>query len=94
MTEEILGIDFVASRDTDTHRVCSTCDELLPLKEFYKDGKDRQGNTKYRRDCKWCYKKTRMQEQKLKDAKEQPKGGKKCDTRRPLNARRVAKKKI
>lgn len=57
---------FVASKDTSTHRVCGTCGELKPLDMFYKDGKDGQGNVRYRRDCKECYKKTRFQEAKLR----------------------------
>lgn len=60
---------FVASKDTDTHRVCGTCNELKPLAYFYKDGKDSQGNARYRRDCKDCYKKTRHQEAKMKGGK-------------------------
>ena len=53
-------MDYIGSKDTDTHRVCSTCGELKPLSDFYKDGKDAYGKTKYRRDCKQCYKDTRM----------------------------------
>lgn len=55
-----MPLEFIGTCDTDTHRVCGTCGELKPLECFYKDGKDKQGNTKYRRDCKLCYKKTRM----------------------------------
>jgi len=62
---------FIGSSDTDTHRVCGTCGLLKPNEEFYKDGKDSNGNIKYRRDCKVCYKKTRMQERKLKKRKGQ-----------------------
>ena len=51
---------FISDRDTDTHRVCGTCGELKPVTEFYKDGKDKYGKTKYRRDCKACYKRTRI----------------------------------
>ena len=58
--------DYIASRDTDTHRVCGSCNELLPLKDFYKDGKDNAGNTRYRRDCKQCYKVTRIREYERK----------------------------
>lgn len=60
---------FVADQDTDTHRVCGTCNELKPLSCFYKDGLDSQGNARYRRDCKDCYKKTRFQEAKMKGGK-------------------------
>lgn len=60
---------FVSNKDTDTHRVCGTCGELKPVDEFYKDGKDNHGNIKYRRDCKSCYKITRMQESDMKRRK-------------------------
>ena len=57
---------FVSNKDTDTHRVCGTCGELKPVDEFYKDGKDNHGNIKYRRDCKSCYKTTRIRESDMK----------------------------
>ena len=57
---------FVATQDTDTHRVCGTCGKLKPIEDFYKDGKDKNGKTKYRRDCKDCYKATRIREDKMK----------------------------
>jgi transcriptional regulator NrdR family protein len=57
---------FVSSRDTDTHRVCGTCNQLKPLSAFYRDGKDSNGKIKYRRDCKDCYKRIRMYEAALK----------------------------
>ena len=60
---------FVSDKDTETHRVCGTCNELKPVEDFYKDGKDNHGNIKYRRDCKECYKKTRYQEAKMKGRK-------------------------
>lgn len=60
---------FVASKDTATHRVCGTCEELKPVEEFYKDGKDGKGNMRYRRDCKICYKKARMMYSKKGDKK-------------------------
>lgn len=62
---------FVASKDTTTHRVCGTCGQLKPVIDFYKDGKDSQGNTRYRRDCKDCYKKMRIEEAKMKGRKKQ-----------------------
>ena len=59
---------FVATNDTDTHRVCGTCGILKPVEDFYKDGKDKKtGKPKYRRDCKECYKATRIREAELKD---------------------------
>lgn len=51
---------FIADRDTDTHRICGTCGEQKPVECFYRDGKDHNGKIRYRRDCKDCYKKTRM----------------------------------
>lgn len=57
---------FVSSGDTETHRVCGTCGKLKPLTEFYKDGKSNLGKDRYRRDCKDCYKKTRITEAKMK----------------------------
>ena len=41
------------------YRRCGTCMEEKPLDQFYKDGKDKDGNTRYRRDCKECYRKSR-----------------------------------
>lgn len=61
---------FIASKDTDTHRICGTCGDPKPLEDFYKDGKDSHGNVRYRRDCRECYKKTRMQENKMKGGKQ------------------------
>ena len=57
---------FVATKDTDTHRVCGTCGQLKPVEEFYKDGHDRNGKPRYRRDCKECYKVTRIREAVMK----------------------------
>lgn len=61
---------FVASKDTDTHRVCGTCGKLKPVEDFYKDGFDRNGKPRYRRDCKECYKATRMHEDAMKRRKQ------------------------
>lgn len=60
---------FLADNDTDTHRVCGTCGKLKPVEAFYKDGKDRNGKTRYRRDCRECYKRTRILEAKFKGGK-------------------------
>jgi hypothetical protein len=60
---------FVSDKDTETHRVCGTCGELRPVEDFYKDGKDNHGNIKYRRDCKECYKVTRIRESEMKRRK-------------------------
>jgi hypothetical protein len=58
---------FVADRDTETHRVCGTCGKLKPLSEFYRDGKTKDGKPKYRRDCKTCYKMTRIYNARRKE---------------------------
>lgn len=60
---------FVGECDTTTHRVCGTCGKLKPFKNFYKDGLDSNGNTRYRRDCKDCYKKTRIATADMKKPK-------------------------
>ena len=57
---------FISERDTETERVCGTCGELKAVTEFYKDGKDPTGKIRYRRDCKECYKHTRMTEKGVK----------------------------
>lgn len=57
---------FTAENDTDTHRVCGTCGELKPVECFYRDGKYSDGRTRYRRDCRNCYKKTRFEEARRK----------------------------
>lgn len=51
---------YCVPQDSTTHRTCGTCGLRKEFKEFYKDGKDSHGKTKYRRDCKECYKRTRM----------------------------------
>lgn len=65
---------FIAEQDTDTERVCGTCRKLKPITEFYKDGRHSNGKTRYRRDCKDCYKTTRQQDL-LKVAQGKKKGG-------------------
>lgn len=61
---------FVGASDTSTHRVCGICGKLKPFKEFYKDGQDKNGNARYRRDCKACYKKTRIATADMKKPKQ------------------------
>ena len=53
---------FISDMDTDTHRVCGTCGEKKSVEEFYRDGKYPNGKIRYRRDCKDCYKQTRIME--------------------------------
>lgn len=60
---------FISAKDTETHRVCGTCNKSKSLEEFYKDGKDNKGNTRYRRDCRDCYKRTRIKEDKKRGDK-------------------------
>lgn len=57
---------FISANDTDTERVCGTCGEKKSVECFYRDGKDHKGKIRYRRDCKDCYKKTRMFETRRK----------------------------
>lgn len=46
--------------DNDTHRTCGNCMTRKPVEEFYKDGTDKEGKPRYRRDCKECYRVTRL----------------------------------
>lgn len=52
--------DFVTVNTNPNERTCGTCEETKEVSEFYRDGTDGEGNTKYRRDCKECYRKTRL----------------------------------
>lgn len=63
---DLFKAEYIGDQDTDTHRICGSCGELKPVEAFYKDGKDRDGKIRYRRDCRECYKKTRMMEARLK----------------------------
>ena len=63
---DLFKAEYIGDQDTDTHRICGSCGELKPVDAFYKDGKDRDGKIRYRRDCRECYKKTRMMEARLK----------------------------
>lgn len=62
-------IGYISDQDTETHRVCGTCEKLKPVSEFYRDGKDSNGKIRYRRDCKSCYKRTRIDEARMKGRK-------------------------
>jgi hypothetical protein len=53
-------------KEQQAERLCGTCGFPKDLNQFYKDGKDKEGNTKYRRDCKECYNKTRVIERRNK----------------------------
>lgn len=56
--------------DTEHGRTCSVCGNVKPVTEFYKDGKNANGDTRYRRDCKNCYNIARMREKKAKEKHE------------------------
>lgn len=60
---------FTVPADTEDSRYCPECEQLKPFDQFYKDGIDTDGNIKYRRDCKECYKKRRLAAKKLKETK-------------------------
>lgn len=66
LLESLFSSGYLSDRDTETERVCGTCGELKPVSEFYKDGKDSYGKPRYRRDCKDCYKKQRIEEARRK----------------------------
>lgn len=59
-------INYIGNEDTETTRVCGTCNEQKPLSDFYRDGKDKDGKIRYRRDCKECYTETRLRDALLK----------------------------
>ena len=65
MVEELLGHNSIPA-DTETDRTCGCCGALKVMNEFYKDGTNRDGSPKYRRDCKDCYNMTRNSERKNK----------------------------
>lgn len=58
--------DSMIPSDTETHRTCSVCLKSKEFNEFYKDGKDINGVGKIRRDCKECYRKTRLSTRRSK----------------------------
>ena len=64
-----MSVDFLSNKDTETHRVCGSCNELKLNADFYRDGKDNHGKTRYRRDCKDCYKRTRIFEERERERK-------------------------
>jgi hypothetical protein len=45
--------------------MCVVCERELPTSSFYKDGV-RKGVQRYRRDCKDCFRKTRLSERRAK----------------------------
>ena len=69
MLDGLFEPTFVGDHDTDTHHMCGACGKLKPVSEFYKDGKTKDGKIKYRRDCKECYKQTRIWEERMKRKK-------------------------
>lgn len=66
MLTDLFEPKYIGDHDTETHHMCGTCGQLKPVKEFYKDGTTRDGKVKYRRDCKDCYKKARVWEERMK----------------------------
>ena len=64
---DLFQTQYIGDRDTDTHRVGGSCGELKPVEAFYKDGKNRDGTIRYRRDCRDCYKKTRISDAKRRN---------------------------
>lgn len=56
--------------ETEPTRKCGCCEEDKPVSEFYRDGTTPEGVVKYRRDCKECYKQTRISELKNKKKSE------------------------
>lgn len=48
-------------------RTCGMCFKPKCLElEFYRDGKDKDGSHKYRRDCKECYRIARLKSRRVK----------------------------
>lgn len=65
--------------DTSKVRICSVCECVKDLTEFYRDGTTRDGEPKYRRDCKFCYNQKLKAKKKVEPvkAKAAPRGRKK-----------------
>jgi hypothetical protein len=55
-------------KDNDGERTCGCCFKPKPIDQFYKDGTDSEGNPKFRRDCKECYRITRLSSRRAKSA--------------------------
>jgi hypothetical protein len=53
-------------KDAEGMRTCGCCLESKPVTEFYKDGTDNEGKPRYRRDCKVCYRVTRLSSRRVK----------------------------
>lgn len=52
-------------------RRCGTCGEVKSVDKFYRDGKDGHGRPRWRRDCKDCYKITRIHDAERKEKAQQ-----------------------
>lgn len=63
-----LFVPTIIEADDDGYRTCGTCLERKPVSEFYRDGVDREGNIKYRRDCKECYRVSRLSKRRARRA--------------------------
>lgn len=59
-------IDIVDPITGEKLRHCLTCNRNLSVSDFYLDGKNSKGEPKYRRDCKDCYRRTRLSERAAK----------------------------
>lgn len=55
MTTKRMYGSYESETFDDNTRRCVFCGHIKPLEEFHKNGKDAQGNTVYRLDCKTCY---------------------------------------
>lgn len=60
-------IQYIGQDDNAERRTCGNCGKQKPIEAFYKDGKYRDGTTRYRRDCKECYKATRIMDARTKN---------------------------
>lgn len=56
----------ISTSEEVTTRECGTCGKVKDVSQFYKDGKDYEGKVRYRRDCKECYRVTRLSNRRVK----------------------------
>lgn len=67
--------DAFVDNSEKSERLCSVCNELKPLTDFYKDGTASDGSVRYRRDCKLCYRATRIKTRRSMKATIPKRGG-------------------